>query len=123
MKKPFLITVILIILVIFSIIILKTPTKDIVLADNEIILFYGDGCPHCKVVEEFLEKNNLNEKIKFESKEVYHNPKNANELKLIAKKCGLNDDSIRIPLLWDGSNSKCYVGDNPIIDYFKTKIN
>lgn len=89
---------------------------------KEIILFYGRGCPHCEKVEKFIKENNLREKIYFEEREVYFNRKNARLLEEIAKKCNLTKNEIGVPFLWDGKVSKCIVGDEPIINYFKEKL-
>lgn len=92
--------------------------------NSKIILFYGAGCPHCAVVEEYIKQNKIDEKITFARKEVRQNKDNANELVEKAKVCGLPTDSIGVPFLWDGTNGdKCYVGDKDVIDYFKQKTN
>jgi glutaredoxin len=88
-----------------------------------IILFYGIGCPHCAKVEEFVKENKIKEKIAFEEKEVYFNKDNAKKLVEIAKKCGFNEKEIGVPFLWDGENQRCIVGDEPIINFFKEKLN
>ena len=84
-----------------------------------IILFYGDGCPHCALVEQYVSENNIESKVQFTKKEVYNNQQNASELTAKAKACGMATDSIGVPFLWDGST--CLVGDQPIIDFFKQK--
>jgi glutaredoxin len=86
-----------------------------------IILFYGDGCPHCLIVEEYLDSNNVSEQVQYAMKEVYYNQVNATELGEKAKFCGISTNSIGVPFLWDGSS--CYVGDQDIIDFFKLKLN
>jgi len=88
---------------------------------TSIILFYGDGCPHCEIVDEYLKENNIKDKINFEHKEVYNNKQNSNLLVEKAKICGMNINSIGVPFLWDGE--KCLVGDRDIIEFFKLKIN
>jgi glutaredoxin len=88
---------------------------------SQIILFYGDGCPHCAIVEEYIKENNINDKISFAQKEVYYNQNNAKELEVKAKICGLETDSIGVPFLWDGE--KCLIGDQDIINFFKQKTN
>jgi len=90
-------------------------------SQDEIILFYGDGCPHCANVEKFLEDNNVKDKIEFEQKEVYHNKQNANELRQKAQACGLSTASIGVPFLW--YKGECRIGDQNIIEIFKQKIN
>ena len=103
----------------------QTPADETATAENQpanqIILFYGDGCPHCAIVEEYIKENNINDKISFAQKEVYYNQNNAKELEVKAKTCGLPTDSIGVPFLWDGS--KCLVGDQDIIEFFKIKTN
>jgi len=60
-------------------------------------------------------------KVPFIKKEIYYNKQNASELAEKAAACGIPADSIGVPFLWDGAT--CLVGDQPIIDFFKAKIN
>lgn len=83
------------------------------------VLFYGEGCPHCENVKEYVTENGISDKIFFEQKEV-HEGNNMEEISYRAKQCGISKDSLVIPLLWDGS--KCYMGDNDIINYFKKRL-
>lgn len=85
-----------------------------------IVLFYGIGCPHCAKVEEYLKENNVESKIKFEKKEVYQNKENLNLLVEKAKKCGIKENEVGVPFLWDGSS--CIIGDEDIIKFFEQKI-
>jgi hypothetical protein len=87
-----------------------------------IILFYGDGCPHCAIVEKYLADNNVAGKVTFDKKEVFNNADNSALLGDKAHGCGLNTDSIGVPFLWDKETGKCFVGDEEVINYFKTKI-
>lgn len=86
---------------------------------NKIILFYGENCPFCQKVEDFIKENKVEEKVRFERKEVFNNEENARELVEKAQICGLSAAEIGVPLLWDGS--KCFVGDTDIINFFKQK--
>jgi glutaredoxin len=88
-----------------------------------IVLFYGIGCPHCAKVEAFIKENKIKEKIAFEEKEVYFNRENAKQLIEVARKCGFKENEIGVPFLWDGENQKCIVGDEPIINFLKEKLN
>jgi glutaredoxin len=97
----------------------KTTTEN--QSAGQIILFYGDGCPHCAIVEEYIKENNINDKISFAQKEVYYNQNNAKELEAKAKICGLPTDSIGVPFLWNGED--CLIGDQDIINFFKQKTN
>ncbi|MEA5097099.1 MAG: DsbA family protein [Burkholderiaceae bacterium] len=84
-----------------------------------IILFYGYGCPHCAVVERYLEQNQIGNRVRFERKEVYLHPNNAKELKTKARACGIPEDAIGVPFLWDGE--KCLIGDQPITEFFRQR--
>jgi len=131
MKNKIIIPAILFIAVsVFSFVVLA-KNKESGLSDNhqenqqieksQIILFYGDGCPHCAIVEDYIKENNIIDKISFVRKEVYYNQNNAKELTEKARICGLPTDSIGVPFLWDGE--KCFIGDQDIINFFKQKTN
>ena len=121
-KKVIIPTILFAIVLIFSVVILlENKESNHPAEQSQIILFYGDGCPHCAIVENYIKESNIKEKLSFEEKEVYHNQKNANELADKAKICGLPTDSIGVPFLWEGE--KCYVGDQEIIGFFNQKIN
>lgn len=88
---------------------------------EDLVFFYGETCPHCKNVENFLEENkNIEEKVKFNKLEI-SNKDNAKILLEKAEKCGLSQENIGVPLFWDGG--KCIVGDADIIDFLKNKAN
>lgn len=89
-------------------------------SQNQIIYYFGQGCPHCANVKEFIEKNKVHEKLSFEEKEVWYNRSNAAELEEKAKRCGISDKDLGVPFLWDGK--KCFVGDVDVINFFKSKI-
>ena len=97
----------------------KNSSQDL----KGIVLFYGIGCPHCAKVEAFIKENKIKEKIAFEEKEVYFNKENAKQLVEVAKNCGFNEKEIGVPFLWDGEGQRCIVGDEPIINFFKEKLN
>lgn len=138
-KKLVLISVLFLVVAIFAVFALATNQKDLIdqTADtqnliqqenqdlvqeaNETIpiLFYGDGCPHCVIVEEYVAEKNIESAVPFVKKEVYYNRQNADDLVAKAKACGMPTNSIGVPFLWDGS--KCLVGDQDIIEFFKTK--
>lgn len=87
-------------------------------AKSEMILFYGDTCPHCKKVEEYIAANNIKTKFKFQELEVYNNQTNAQLLGEKARQCGLNtNQGVDVPFFFDGQ--KCLLGDQDIINYFQ----
>ncbi len=88
---------------------------------GKMIFYYSLTCPHCKNVEKYIEENNVKAKVTFEAKEVSENKDNAAEFADKVAKCGIKPEEAGVPLFWDGST--CFVGDEPIINYFFTKIN
>ena len=92
-----------------------------VAAKSEMILFYGDGCPHCEIVDDYLTENNTRDRLNFQELEIYNNKDNARLLGQKAKECGFDtSQGVGVPFLSDGQ--KCLIGDKDIIDYFKTKL-
>lgn len=92
--------------------------KDVV--DSGLVLFYGDGCPHCEIVDEFIADNKIEEKVYIEHKEVYNNQANQALLRSKATICGLPTNSIGVPFLWDGEN--CFIGDVNIKSYLSLLV-
>jgi glutaredoxin len=88
---------------------------------GKIIFYYSLTCPHCKNVEKYVADNNVKAKVDFIEKEVSENMQNATDFMNKVAKCGIKPEEAGVPLLWDGST--CLVGDEPIINYFFTKIN
>lgn len=88
---------------------------------NGIILFYGDGCPHCALLDKWITDNGVEEKIDFAKLEVYNNQANQKLLVEKATACGIATDSIGVPFLWTGT--ECLVGDEPIEQFFQQMIN
>lgn len=89
--------------------------------ENGPILYYGIGCPHCDVVDEYLEKNKLTGRISFTTKEVYYNRQNAAELGQRADSCGIPSNFVGVPFLWN--DGYCYIGSDEIIAFFENKLN
>jgi glutaredoxin len=40
---------------------------------QEYILFYGNGCPHCAKVEQYIKDNKIDQKFDIDMKEIYFN--------------------------------------------------
>ena len=96
----------------------KADVKPVAIPEG-ILLFYGEGCPHCKVVEGFLNQNKISDKVKFSQLEVWYDKDNQNILSQVVLKCGIKTDQIGVPFLYDGS--KCYSGQDDVINFFKSK--
>lgn len=91
--------------------------------DSSIILFYGEECPHCKIVEQYIADNNIKDMLVFSELEVNHNTANASLMVEKQKACKLNKKNIgAVPFLWTAE--KCYLGQDEIIQFFlfKTQI-
>jgi len=91
---------------------------------QEYILFYGNGCPHCAKVEEYIKDNNINKQFDLTQKEVFYNKNNLNEFNGYLQKHALTYDKIGVPFLIINSGTDCnYInGDANIIEYFSGKL-
>jgi glutaredoxin len=87
---------------------------------EEIILFYGNDCPHCKIVEDFINQNKIEDEVKFTRLEVFDNKVNSNLLAEKAQACRLDTNQIGVPFLWSGQS--CFMGDVDVIKFFQDKI-
>ena len=93
------------------------PVQPIEIPEG-IILFYGEECPHCKIVDEFVAENNVKEKVNFSNLEVWRSKDNQAILGQVVKECKINSSEVGVPFLYDGSGN-CYVGDVDVINFFK----
>lgn len=84
------------------------------------ILFTQTGCPHCEIVEKYITDNKVADKIKFDTLEIRSNQANNNLFFQKATACGIKQDQMGTPLLWD--NGKCYNGSQEITDFFQNKL-
>jgi len=90
----------------------------LVVPEGGILFFYGDTCPHCKLVENFIAENNITSKLNITFKEIYSNSENAAEIVGWAKECGVKD-SVGVPfIVTDGA---CYMGDKASMNFLKEK--
>ncbi|MFC1615954.1 glutathione S-transferase N-terminal domain-containing protein [Patescibacteria group bacterium] len=79
----------------------------------EMMLFVGDGCPHCAVVEKDLTEKDYFEKFDITTYEIWHNQENKQIY--LDKKVEIGYDGGGVPLLVDQDEYK--VGSSPIIKY------
>ncbi|MFA6383456.1 MAG: hypothetical protein WCX17_03460 [Parcubacteria group bacterium] len=93
--------------------------SDTVISTKNTIFFYGRECPHCKEAERFIEDNKIDQKLEFDSVEVWHNQDNADLLVQKARECGIADSRIGVPFVW--SQGKCYLGTPDIEAFLKEK--
>lgn len=88
---------------------------------NAIVYYYGEGCPHCKVIDEFISANGIADKISFEKKEVWGNKANAREMQRRAKACGIQPEGMGVPFVY--AEGKCFVGEPDVKKFFADKAN
>ena len=86
-----------------------------------LVFYYGNTCPHCADVEEWMKENKIEEKLTITKKEVYDNAANAQELQKAAKSCGLATDSIGVPFLYT-PEGECLLGTPDIINYLQNSL-
>lgn len=91
------------------------------LKNSDPVFYYGNTCPHCEIVEEWLVANEVDAKMTFSRKEVYDDRANAAELTKVAVSCGLDANSIGVPFLY--AEEECLIGSPDIIEYFASKLN
>jgi glutaredoxin len=89
----------------------------------DLTLFWGQGCPHCEKVKEYIKSNNLDAKVKIALKEVYYNKTNQQLLEEAVKKCPEIDtkQGIGVPLAVVKNTNQCLYGDQSIIDWLSQK--
>ncbi len=85
--------------------------------EDEIIIYVQEGCKHCKKVEKFVEKFNLNNII---IKDIIH-PEYAEEYSKRLEELNLDIQHTGVPILIEGNIYKS--GDDPIINYLGEKFN
>lgn len=123
MKKIFIIALVLF-LSYFAYQATQKPKLTVSDSQADLILFHGDGCPHCKIVKDYIDANQVESKVKIAYHEVYYNKSNQTLLQDTVKKCPEIDSSqgIGVPLAYSPAESKCLYGDTPIIDWLKAKM-
>jgi glutaredoxin len=84
-----------------------------------IIYYYGSDCPHCKLVNAFLEENKIAEKVSFEKKEAQRNAGNWKEMLGKAATCGIPAKEVGVPFVF--AEGKCYIGTPDVEKYFGEK--
>lgn len=127
MKK--IITILIIVLIIFGFykITSKKPISIANTPDADYILFYGNTCPHCKVVEEFISLNKIqiDQKFKISQLEVYEDKSNSALFSSMVKEICPEQVAVNglpVPFLIDPKNKKCLNGDTIINEFLSEKL-
>ena len=78
---------------------------------GNIIMYHGAECPHCHAMMPLVEKLEKETGIKIEKKEVWHNEKNADEMRskqeIILETC----DDLGVPCFLSKSTEKAFCGE------------
>lgn len=80
--------------------------------------FWGDGCPHCTIVEEFLNSWDKKDSINIDKKEVWSNKTNAEIYNSRADYCKIPSTQRGVPMMFT-PEGKCLQGDEEIIEFLK----
>ncbi len=121
MKKIILSVTCLIVVLLFS----ACGTATNTVSNTETIIptgkfyFHSKTCPHCAIVDDYISKENIKQKLYFISREIDVDAGAVSLLKAVGKKCTIPDNELGVPLFWDGSS--CYTGDKEVINYFKSQ--
>ena len=80
--------------------------------------YWGEGCPHCTNVEEFLSTWEGRDKVQIDKKEVYKDQDNIDLFESRVEFCELPNNQVGVPFLFT-PEGECVVGDTPIINLFE----
>jgi len=80
-------------------------------------LFYGQGCPHCGSIINYLQERGLFQRLNIEKKEVYFQRDNLKEFIRICQNYNIPEDQRGVPMLF--YQGRCIIGDKPIIGFIK----
>ena len=124
MKRfPLLIGFVSILIIIGGVFIFSNNSKDVAettppnLPDSY-EYYWGEGCPHCANVEEFIGTWENKDKVQIDKKEVYKDQANIALFKSRVEYCGLPNNQVGVPFLFT-PDGECVVGDTPIIERLK----
>ena len=124
MKRfPLLVGFVSILIIIGGVFIFSNNSKDVTEATppnlpDSYEYYWGDGCPHCANVEEFIETWENKDKVQIDKKEVYKDQANIALFKSRTEYCKLSNNQIGVPFLFT-PDGECFVGDTPIIERLK----
>lgn len=96
-----------------------TKALNEVLSSKDPVYFYGNTCPKCKDIQDFIDKNKIEEKVTIIKKEVYSNQSSALMLSKVAEKCGIPSSEIGVPFLY--FEGKCLIGEPNIREFLSNK--
>lgn len=93
-----------------------TPTLEALGAQEKIIYFYGNGCPHCADVDAYFKSEDIYSKYNIEKREIYSNGQNAILFNQVMDELGVPTRQRGVPTILIGD--KTLVGGASIISNF-----
>ena len=121
-------TILIILVVLFAFYKITSQKPDSItdepILDSELILFYGDTCPHCKDVDEFISQNQIDQKLKINKLEVYSNKNNSSLMaQMVKDNCPdeLNPQGLPVPFLINTDIKTCFIGTPDITNHLTEK--
>jgi glutaredoxin-related protein len=118
--KKYILLIAVVIAAFFVFFYLKNSKTSDITGNENAILFYGKECPHCQIIEDYINKNGIAEKVKFVQAEIFHNSNNQKIFVEKNKLCGITDEKeMGVPMLW--ADGKCLSGQDKVIEYFQSK--
>ena len=104
-----------VILFIFTFILIVFGQFRSVLAVSDGYLFYSRGCSHCEKVINYLQSEDLFQRLNLDKKEIRFHRDNLQEFLKICQKKNISEDRRGVPMLL--YHGKCVIGDKPIIEF------
>jgi glutaredoxin len=119
MKKfPIIVGAITLILLIAGVFVFSKKSEPITPPVGGYEYYWGDGCPHCKVVAEFLDSWEDKDKVTLTKFETWNDANNAKKLSKVFDYCKTPANQRGVPVLFT-PDGKCLIGDTPIIEKLK----
>lgn len=102
----------------------NTSNNNIDSSSADMVIYWGEGCPHCENIKKYVADNKIDSKLKLSWKEVYKNQDNQAEMVQTAKKCPEIDTTkgMGVPFGFSTKDQKCFVGDQPITDWISAQV-
>ena len=85
--------------------------------ESTVYFFYGQGCPHCAIVENYFEENRMYDAYAIDAREIYFNRENALLYTNLMSELGVPREERGVPAVVMGET--VIVGDQPIISRFE----
>lgn len=95
---------------------ISAPAEDL-----QILYYWGNWCPHCKNVNDFMEANDIESIYKLDKKEVYNNKANRDEFAQVAAALWVEDFAVPFMVYSIDWDATYLIWDKPNIELFKAR--